>query len=98
MSHEIRVRVRAQKDIESAARWYEAQRAGLGGEFMDEVGSAFSQIAENPKKYREIHRQTRRAMLQRFPFGVYYRIRGEVVSIIAVMHSSRDPKQWMTRT
>ena len=98
MSHEIRVRVRAQKDIEDAARWYEAQRTDLGGRFLDEIQSAFSLIAENPKLYPEIYRQTRRAMLQRFPFGVFYRMRGSVVSIIAVMHSSRDPKQWMTRT
>jgi plasmid stabilization system protein ParE len=98
MSHEIRVRIRAQKDIESVARWYEAQRTELGGEFLDEVRSTFSLIAKNPKLYPEIHRQTRRAILQRFPFGVFYRIKGTVVSIIAVMHSSRDPKQWMTRT
>ena len=79
MSHEIRIRKRAQEDIASAARWYESQRAELGGEFLDEVRSTFSLIAENPKLYPEIHRQTRRAMLQRFPFGVFYRIKGTVV-------------------
>ena len=98
MSVEIRVRARARRDLEEATQWYEAQGTGLGSDFLDEVERAFEKIAENPLAYPEVHRESRRALLQRFPFGVFYRVTKEAVTVIAVMHSSRDPRRWMTRT
>ncbi|MGF1613826.1 MAG: type II toxin-antitoxin system RelE/ParE family toxin [Gammaproteobacteria bacterium] len=98
MKHTVRVRKPAQHDIEDAARWYESQREGLGSQFLDEIEQAFVKISESPLIYPEVHRETRRAVLQRFPFGVFFRISGNTVSVVAVMHSSRDPNQWKTRT
>lgn len=98
MSVEIRVRPRARSDLEEATQWYESQRTGLGSDFLDEVERAFGKIAENPFVYPEVHRETRRALLQRFPFGVFYRVTKQAVTVISVMHSSRDPRRWMTRT
>ena len=68
----VRVRPRARADIEEAARWYESQRHGLGDEYLEEMRSAFREIAEYPKLYPLLHRQTHRALLQKFPFGVFY--------------------------
>ena len=98
MSYDVRVRLRARNDIEDAARWYESQHSNLGGEYLDEVASAFKKLTENAQGYPEIHRKTRRILLQRFPFGVFYRISGNVVTVLAVMHSSRDPNRWKSRT
>ena len=98
MSFEMRVRLRAREDITDAALWYEAQNAGLGSHFVDEVERTFSKIADNPTTYRILHRETRRVILQRFPFGVFYRVYDQTVVVIAVMHSSRDPQRWMHRT
>ena len=98
MTLEIRVRTRAREDLTEAASWYESQNPGLGSEFINEVERAFSQIADNPSGYRVIYRDTQRAMLQRFPFGIFYRISKQTVTVIAVMHSSRDPRRWMQRT
>ena len=50
------------------------QRVGLGGEFIDEVEQALEKIAGDPAKYRVLYRDTRRTILQRFPFGVFYRV------------------------
>jgi plasmid stabilization system protein ParE len=98
MSFEIRVRLKAREDITDAALWYEAQNAGLGSHFVDEVERTFGKIAHNPTTYRILYRETRRAILQRFPFGVFYRIYDQAVVVIAVMHSSRDPQRWRQRT
>ena len=98
MSHDVRVRLRARNDIEDAARWYESQQPNLGGEYLDEVAAAFEKLAENAQGDPEIHRGTRRLLLQRFPFGIFYRINDNAVIVVAVMHSSRDPNNWKTRT
>jgi len=70
MMFSVRVRSEARNDLEDAALWYEAQRTGLGDEFLDEVELTFDKIASDPNAYRVLLRDTRRAMLQRFPFGL----------------------------
>ena len=97
MSLPINVRLAAQRDLEEAARWYEAQRPGLGDEFLDEFLSVASRISDAPAAYPEVGRAARRAMLRRFPFGVFYRIGDDSVAVVAVMHSSRNPRRWMER-
>ena len=37
------------------------------------------------------------APVNRFPYCVYYRIRGGMVVILAVYHQSRDPDGWKSR-
>ncbi|MGD9728812.1 MAG: type II toxin-antitoxin system RelE/ParE family toxin [Nitrospiraceae bacterium] len=97
MTYEVRVRARARRDIQDAASWYASQQPELGGEFLDEVRDSFGRISENPKSFPEMHRQTRRALVARFPFCVFYRITGNVITVVAVMHSSRDPNNWKSR-
>jgi plasmid stabilization system protein ParE len=74
------------------------QSAGLGAEFLDEILATCNIIAENPQMYPVLHRGTRRAIIQKFPFGVYYRVENDLVTLIGVMHASRDPNQWKKRT
>lgn len=42
-----------------------------------------------------VHRKTRRALTHRFPFGVYYLVEDGMLVVVAVMHGSRSPRQWM---
>jgi uncharacterized protein (DUF934 family) len=42
---------RAETEIASAQDWYEAQRAGLGRRFLDEVESMFERIATMPTRF-----------------------------------------------
>ena len=98
MSFRAYIRPEAETDIEEAALWYEEQRQGLGQEFLDEVLSFCKTISENPAMYPVVHRRTRRALIRRFPFGVYFRIEDEQVIVVAVMHGSRHPRNWRQRT
>ena len=81
-----------------AASWYEAQRSGLGTEFLDQVQAAFGRISESPNVYPEVGRSARRALVRRFPFGVFYRVESATVVVFAVMHGSRDPQRWKQRS
>ncbi|BBI52527.1 hypothetical protein HORIV_49480 [Vreelandella olivaria] len=98
MSHRVYIRPEAEQDLEDAAAWYTQQRPGLGQAFLDEVVKSFEQIAEEPRLYPIVHRDTRRALISRFPFGVFYRIEVDFIVIVAVMHGSRDPQRWKQRT
>jgi plasmid stabilization system protein ParE len=98
MTAEIRLRPEAEQDLADAATWYEEQRAGLGLEFLQEAQVVLSSIAERPLAYQVVHRAAHRALLRRFPFGVFYRVEPDNVVVIGILHGSRDPNSWKART
>ena len=98
MSLKVCIRQEAEIDIEEAATWYEGQRQGLGHEFLDEVLSLCKTISEKPAMYPVVHRHTHRALIRRFPFGVYFRIEDEQIIVVVAMHGSRHPRKWRQRT
>jgi plasmid stabilization system protein ParE len=81
-----------------AAVWYESQRSRLGHEFLDAAEELFARISENPLQFPILYRGTRRALLPRFPFGVFFRVQEHTVVVLAVMHASRSPNRWRDRT
>jgi len=97
VTFEVRLRPEAEQDLSDAASWYEQQQQGLGYEFIDEALAVLSTIAESPLLYPDVHRGTRRAIMHRFPFGVYYRVEKTRLVVVAVMHGSRNPKRWKIR-
>ena len=97
MTLEILVRPEAEHDLMEAAAWYEQQQAGLGYRFSEEIETTFARISRHPYSYETLHRGTRRALLRRFPFGIFYRVEDAGIVILAVMHASRDPRRWRDR-
>jgi plasmid stabilization system protein ParE len=98
MTAQIRLRPEAEQDLADAAAWYEEQRPGLGQEFLDEARVTLSTIAEMPSMYGAIHRSTRRALMHRFPFGIFYRVEKDLIIVLAVLHGSRHPRRWKSRS
>ena len=93
----LQFRPAAAMDVEDAFFWYESQSAGLGERFLAAVDSAVVRIADHPAQFAVVSRGTRRALLDRFPYSLYYRIADDDVLVIACMHGSRDPRRWMSR-
>ena len=97
MSLPVVLRDEAQAEFDEAFDWYDAQRAGLGLEFMAEVQRVFNRIADNPSVHPVVFADVRKAVVRRFPVSVYYRPHPNRVEVIAVFHSSRDPSTWQRR-
>ena len=94
----VRFRQRAGQDVERAAQWYEGRLVGLGIRFISEIHRTVGQIAERPTSYPSVHRDVRRTLVSTFPFAVYYRLRDDDVVVIAVVHTTRQPRSWRQRT
>lgn len=88
----------AAADVEDAYRWYEVQQGGLGEEFLGAVRVVIESMVANPELFPVVHRETRRALLRRFPYGIYYRIVDDQVVVVACMHGRRDPRRWQSRS
>ena len=97
MTAEVRLRPEAEQDLVEAALWYEANEPGLGGQFLDQVQATLATIAEQPAAYTVLHNSVRRALVKRFPFGVFYKADIEGVVVIAILHGSRHPRSWTQR-
>ena len=94
---QIIVRPAAAADIDDAFLWYEGQRVGLGHEFLAAAQTSIDAIAEHPLRFQTIRRNTRRVLLRRFPYAVYFAVEGDFVVALAVVHASRNPDQWQGR-
>ncbi len=87
----------AARDISSAYAWYEGEREGLGEEFLEEVHSTIAAVLAAPEVYPTLHRQTRRALVHRFPYGLFYRVVDDLVVFVACTHTHRNPETWKRR-
>jgi len=94
---ELRVRPEAELDAFEAATWYESEREGLGASFLRGLRIVFARIEYGPLHFPLITTDTRRAILSRFPFGVFFFTDDDVSTIIAVMHLHRHPSSWQQR-
>ena len=94
---QLRVRPEAEADALEAALWYEAERPGLGAEFLQATRTAFRRIEEAPLQFPVVFRETRRAILHRFPFGVFFTLENDVPTIVAIVHLHRHPSSWEGR-
>lgn len=72
------------------------QRAnpGLGEEFVAALELQLRRLEQAPLLYAEVIPDVRRALLPRFPYGVFYVVRGDLVHILAVLHEARNPRRW----
>lgn len=87
----IRILDAASQDLIDGARFYEKQEAGWGEYFIDslfsEIDSLLIYAGIHPVLFGTYHRM----LAKRFPFAVYYKTAGDMVSIYAVLDCRRNP-------
>ena len=97
MAYQLTVSDRAVREIGEAYEWYEEQLHGLGAEFIDALDAQFQVITQTPLLFSEIRQGIRRTLLSHFPYGVFYASKGDTVSVLAVVHTARNPRRWPGR-
>lgn len=96
MNYELLLRPEAEADIGEAYRWYEAQTDGLGEEFLRAVDACFATVQRTPMAYTPVHKNVRRALLRKFPYGIFYLFEADCIIVLACFHARRNPKQLQT--
>jgi len=87
----------AQTDVANAIAYYNAQELGFGADFANEVRKTIERILQYPKAWSQVSKRTRRCQVNRFPYGVFYCLKNDIVIVIAVLHSHREPRAWQAR-
>ncbi|HNT86407.1 MAG TPA: type II toxin-antitoxin system RelE/ParE family toxin [Candidatus Hydrogenedentes bacterium] len=82
--------------LESAAR-YEAAVPGLGVRFGAEVERALQLLLKRPRLAPRVEGELRQLVLRQFPFSIVYAAAPRTLYILAIAHTSREPRYWLTR-
>jgi len=94
----LELRKPARTDVADAVQWYEQRAKGLGAEFLQALDTCLAGIQRSPASYTLVHPRIRRALLRRFPYGVFYVVDERRISVIACLHVRRQPAVWKGRT
>ena len=97
MNYKVVLEKDAIADLSAAFEWYEEQLDGLGKEFLISSEASFSFLERTPEVFQSIFEEVKRSPIKRFPFGIFYIIRKDIVHVVAIYHSRRDPEGWKKR-
>lgn len=80
----------AENDLLEGRDFYERQAPGIGAYFVTAIASDIDSLlltaGMHPVRFR-FHR----LLSKRFPFGIYYGVKGDIVQIHAVLDLRRNP-------
>ena len=95
----ISVDAEALQDIQDATDWYNEQLPGLGSRFQKQVKNQINSLKKNARGYAIRYGDVRFVLIKKFPFLVHFVLdeSRKTVDIIAVLHTSRNPRIWSGR-
>jgi toxin ParE1/3/4 len=88
----IEIHPAALEELKSAAEWYLQRSEPAAEEFVAEVDRAVALVVESPRRWPIGEDNTRRYVLQRFPFAITYREKNSGVRVPQVSRFSRPGK------
>ena len=71
--------------------WYRERGPGLAEDLERSFYAALARIHREPLLYLAARGEVRRAILDRFPYALWFRVEGDVVVVFLLWHSSRNP-------
>ncbi len=87
----------AEQDILEARDWYNEQKEDLGMELLQEIKKTIMSIEHNPLKFQIVRKDIRRALIDRFPYSLFFTVNEPIVNVFALFHNSRNPSIWKKR-
>ena len=78
--------------------YYNTCSEGLGNEFLNEFERHILKVIAMPQQWRIVSGDIRRALMQRFPYCIYFRVLpGDVLRVTVIKHQRRHPDYGASR-
>ena len=87
----------AEAEFAGAMTWYAEASVDLAADFARAVDEGIAAVQQHPNRYPVIHNETRRYLVRRFPYGIFYEVRPQEIKVLAVYHLHRDPGGYTAR-
>ena len=62
------------------------------------VAEMIEKISRSPHLYPVVYKNIRRALVRRFPYGIFYLQHENGIVVLAVFHEKRHPEEWQKRS
>ncbi len=97
IEREVIVRREAKLEVQDAFHYYQDKSEGLGFEFMRSLDAALQSVKRNPSAYQKNYKETRRALLRKFPYAIFYVAEETRIVVVACFHQKRSEIDWLRR-
>lgn len=87
----------ARIELQEASDYYESKTAGKGSNLLDEIDTVTDRIVRYPLAAPAAGRGARIIPVKDFEYQLVYKIKGDLITIVAVMHKRRRPGYWKGR-
>ena len=94
---EVRFHPAAAAEAEAGRLWYFERNPRAANAFVLELDLAIHRIREAPEQWPTIKKGVRRYVLPTFPFNLVYRVRRNIIEVVAVARQKRKPGYWRVR-
>jgi len=84
-------------ELKSALTWYLERNQTAAFKFSAELDRAMDLLIATPRRWPAGEHETRKFVLRRFPFAIFYREKEAAVQVLAIAHGHRRPGYWKDR-
>jgi hypothetical protein len=88
MGYAVSILSEAEMELDEAYIWYESKQIDLGNKFFKVINDSVKYISSNPYACSEIYTGTRRFIVKKFPYGIYYKVNFALkeIRIVGILH------------
>jgi len=81
----------AETDLLEGFVFYEKQQPGIGDYFLDSLFADIDALALYAGIHIKFNGRLHRMLARRFPFAIYYELRSDVATVVAVLDCRQNP-------
>lgn len=85
------------EDLADALRHYDSIAIQLGNRFRQRVNERLDDIAARAESFPTDIAPVRFAKIEQFPYLIFFVVRPDFVTILAIVHGASDPRRWKHR-
>jgi plasmid stabilization system protein ParE len=93
----LRLTPEAELDLDEAHLWYHRQAPDRSAAFLAAVDACPATIRRHPQAFTLVDPTTRRALVRRFPYAIFFEIGPREIVVYGIFHGARDPRAWTRR-
>lgn len=97
MTREVILHIEAEVEVLQALEWYAERSAIAARAFVQELTHVIRLAVRSPETWPKSFGNTRHIVFPRFPFDLVFRLKGQIIEIVAVAHQRRRPWYWTSR-
>lgn len=98
MAFKLWFTLEAKRDLEEICDWFTSESGDvLANRFLQTLELTAKKIAEAPQHYAIVHKNYRQCRTPVFEYVVTYRIKKQIIEVLAITHGKRDPSLWKGR-